>query len=219
MLLLSLRLIKKKRLIKSFKCFLQKWLWQCSICTLKRSRCHLPAPGTQLLGSQVVNVCLISCKTKSGKCQEANLGSPFRRKYTAQSGKGVVRATAVQFATGKPANRLGSAVASLLCHPTWVTFKVQLQSLGWEIVQLSWLLSNAFSLGADFQATPFCFPLPPFLVNAFLPESSYSATIVLSEMQFTFKSAYTNACRITESRQAQRASPTLSLQSVPHICA
>lgn len=45
--------------------------------------------GTQLLGSQVVNVCLISCKTKSRKCQEANLNSPFRMKRTAQLGKGV----------------------------------------------------------------------------------------------------------------------------------
>lgn len=45
--------------------------------------------GTLLLGSQVVNACLISCKTKSRKCQEANLNSPFRMKLTAQSEKGV----------------------------------------------------------------------------------------------------------------------------------
>ena len=65
----------------------------------------------------MVNVCLISCKTKSRKCQEANLASPFRRKYTAQSGKGVVRATAVQFATGKRANRPGSSVTPLSAIP------------------------------------------------------------------------------------------------------
>ena len=44
---------------------------------------------TKLPGSQVVNACLISCKTESSKCQEANLHSPFRRDLAAQSKTGV----------------------------------------------------------------------------------------------------------------------------------
>jgi hypothetical protein len=86
--------------------------------------------GTQLLDSQVVNVCLISCKTKSRKCQQANLNSPVRMKHTAQSEKGMVRATAVIFATGKPANRFHSCVTPLLFHTIQVTFDFQLLTLG-----------------------------------------------------------------------------------------
>lgn len=64
--------------------------------------------GAQLLRSKVVNACLISCKTKSRKCQEIISIRLLELSSLPSQGsgkEGLVSITAVKFATGKQAYR------------------------------------------------------------------------------------------------------------------
>lgn len=161
----------------------------------------------------MVNVCLISCKTRSRKCQEASLGSPFRRKYTAQSGKGVVRVTAVQFAIGKPANRPGSSVAPLAAFPpeSPSSFRCPdlarkqfspLYSASCPAMPSHWVLTSKPS-----PSLLHCLPIPSLLSSSCPPSAaskpgfSCTATIFISEMQLTLRSA---TLMSTEQQKADR---------------
>lgn len=82
----------------------------------------------------------------------------------------MARSTAVKFATGKPANRLSSNVASLFCHTTWVTFNFPLLTFGQKTVHACLshcLLSSAFPLGCLLFQTTSCHYSTAILLPSF----------------------------------------------------